>query len=57
MGPGVDQTSEEVLRLFTTAIDIHDAVVGFTGGLFAHPDGGVPVLVIKLQEPPVGVAG
>jgi hypothetical protein len=31
--------------------------VGAVGGFDVQPDGAVPVLVEKLHEPPVGVAG
>jgi uncharacterized protein YndB with AHSA1/START domain len=31
--------------------------VAATGGVFDQPVGGVPVFVVKLQDPPVGVAG
>jgi hypothetical protein len=46
-----------VLRESTTAIDTHTRFVGLGGGEATQPVGVVPVLVEKLQEPPVGVAG
>jgi hypothetical protein len=32
-------------------------VVGLAGGVLLQPVGGVPVLVTKLHDPPVGVPG
>jgi len=55
--PGVDQVRVAVDLELTKAMEIHTLPVGTWGGLLVHPVGGVPVLVTKLQEPPVGVAG
>jgi hypothetical protein len=45
------------VRESTTAIETQTKLVGLAGGAFNQPDGAVPVFVVKLQEPPVGVAG
>jgi len=55
--PGVDQTRAVLLLELTRAIDTHIWFVGAIGGCSVQPVGAVPVLVTKLQEPPVGVAG
>ena len=55
--PGVDHVKVAVDLELTNAIDTHTLVVGATGGSLVHPVGAVPLLVVKLQEPPVGVAG
>jgi hypothetical protein len=55
--PGVDQVRVAVDLELTKAIEIHTLPVGVCGGVLDQPVGGVPVLVTKLQEPPVGVAG
>jgi hypothetical protein len=38
-------------------MEAHTTFVGVTGGTVVHPVGGVPTLVVKFQDPPVGVAG
>jgi hypothetical protein len=50
-------TKAAVLREFTSEIENQTVFVGFVGGAFVHPVGGVPTFVAKFQEPPVGVAG
>jgi len=55
--PGVDQTKAFVFFEFTFAIETQTSVDGLTGGSDDQPVGAVPELVVKLQEPPVGVAG
>jgi hypothetical protein len=56
-GPGADQVNVVGVLELTTAIDNQTVKVGFTGGEFSQLVGGVPTLVAKFQDPPVGVAG
>jgi hypothetical protein len=56
-GAGVVQTNAALLRLLTMEIENQTVFVGFVGGAVVQPVGGVPVLVRKFHEPPVGVAG
>jgi hypothetical protein len=55
--PGTDQVKAAVLRESTIAIDTQIKLEGEAGGAFNQPVGAVPVFVVKLQDPPVGVAG
>jgi hypothetical protein len=55
--PGTDQVKVAVDLELTNAIETHTLLVGEAGGVLDQPVGGVPTLVVKLQEPPVGVAG
>ena len=55
--PGADQTITTELLELTNPIETQTVFNGFCGGLASHPVGGVPVLVVKSHEPPVGVAG
>jgi hypothetical protein len=41
----------------TRAIENQITYMGFDGGADVHPAGGVPTLVRKFHDPPVGVAG
>jgi hypothetical protein len=41
----------------TRAIDTQTSLDGLEGGASNHPEGGVPMFVVKFQEPPVGVDG
>jgi hypothetical protein len=36
---------------------MYTGLTGLGGATKDQPDGGVPVLVVKFHEPPVGVAG
>jgi len=55
--PGTDQVSVDVDLELTNAIEAHTFKVGAAGGTLDQPVGGVPTLVVKLHDPPVGVAG
>jgi hypothetical protein len=55
--PGVDHTRLAVDLELTKAMETHTLATGVTGGVLDQPVGGVPVLVTKLQEPPVGADG
>jgi hypothetical protein len=55
--PGTDQVNVAVDLELTNAIDTHTLLVGAAGGVFDQPVGGVPTLVTKLHDPPVGVTG
>jgi hypothetical protein len=55
--PGTDQVNVAVDLELTNAIETHTLLVGAAGGVLDQPAGGVPTLVTKLHEPPVGVAG
>jgi len=62
--PGAIQTAGEVqtkglaaVKEETKAIDAQTSVPLVAGGVLDHPEGGVPTLVVKFHEPPVGVAG
>jgi hypothetical protein len=54
---GTDQVNVDVVFELTKVIEAQTIFVGVAGGVDDHPEGGVPTLVIKFQEPPVGVAG
>jgi hypothetical protein len=55
--PGVDQVRVAGVFELTTAIDTQTMFVGLVGGLAVQPVGAVPLFVVKLHDPPVGVAG
>jgi len=55
--PGTDQVKVAVDLELTNAIETQTLLVGEAGGVLDHPVGGVPTLVTKLHDPPVGVAG
>ena len=55
--PGVDQVIVLPDLLLTIAQDTQTKLAGAAGTFKDQPVGGVPVLVLKFQEPPVGVAG
>ena len=57
INPGTDQVRLDVLRESTIARDTQTKLDGDAGGAFSQPVGAVPVFVVKLHEPPVGVAG
>jgi hypothetical protein len=55
--PGTDQVKVAVDLELTNAIETQTLLVGEAGGVLDQPAGGVPTLVTKLHDPPVGVAG
>jgi hypothetical protein len=57
INPGTDHVNVLGLLVSTTAIETQTWLTGAGGGDTTQPVGGVPMLVEKLQEPPVGVAG
>jgi hypothetical protein len=56
-GAGAVHTNVAVFRLLTIEIQNQTVFVGLVGGAVVQPAGGVPTLVVKFHEPPVGVAG
>jgi hypothetical protein len=54
---GVVQVKAAGERELTIEIDAQTELVGEVGGVVDQPEGGVPVLVRKSHEPPVGAAG
>jgi hypothetical protein len=56
-GAVADHTRAAVSLELTKAIENQTGFVGFVGGAEYHPVGAVPLLVTKLHDPPVGVAG
>jgi hypothetical protein len=54
---GTVQVNAVEERELTREIEAQTVLVGVAGGVDDHPVGGVPTLVAKFQEPPVGVAG
>jgi len=55
--PGADQVTATLDLELTNPIETQTVFVGFEGGELDQPAGGVPMLVVKLHDPPVGVAG
>jgi hypothetical protein len=55
--PGTDQLIVLVVFELTRPIETQTVFAGVAGGVDDQPAGGVPTLVTKFHEPPVGVAG